>query len=95
MISNLIFGQHAQQYFIHFLKLNIKLHSQFIYPLGSTPLRIKVQMSNFEIPTHKLGVLHIPPLKINTVLGVIIKLLELNLFKKKNGYLSINSASLS
>ena len=78
LASDLIisFLVNMHNHFIYFINLNIKLHSHHIYPLGSTPLRIKVQMSNFENSTHKLGVLHIPPLKINTILGVVIQLLE-------------------
>ena len=35
----------------------MQLHSHHTYPLGSTPFRIKVQMSNFKNSSHKLGVL--------------------------------------
>ena len=43
---------------------------------GPLPLGFKVQVSNFKMKSHELGVLHIPPLKINTILGVTIQLLE-------------------
>ena len=49
---------------------------KFLILWGPVPLGFKVQMSSFEIQTHKLGVLHIPPLKVNTILGVVIQLLE-------------------
>jgi len=64
-------------HFIYFLKLIIQIHSHHTYPLGSTPLRIKVQMSSFEIQTHKLGVLQQAIGRKSTSIYNISPLLEL------------------
>ena len=58
---------------------------------GPLPLGCKVQVSNFKMQSHELGVLHIPPLEINTVLGVIVQLLEFILQIKMDIFPSFQS----
>ena len=67
---HLIFGQSAPQYFIHFLNKMFNYIHKIIILWVPLPLGCKVQVSNFKMQSHELGVLHIPPLKANTILGV-------------------------